>query len=171
MKPKRKHINIEKLKSKGTGFVVPKGYFDTIESEVFTKLSDDIPKNYFDTLEDTVFARLNNEVKPDVKVLSFKQKFVRRYAPMFAAASVVLFIVLNFYNTSNKLSFESLDTENISTWLEYTTYDTSSSYVLGALLDSEDIDKLAIINENDINDLQLLDYLDKTNIEDIILNN
>jgi hypothetical protein len=171
MKSARKHINLEKLKSKGSGFIVPEDYFDSIETKVLAKLSNDVPKNYFDTLEDAVFARLNKNIKQDVKILSLKQKIVIRYAPILAAASVVFFIILNFYNTSNNLSFDSLDTENISTWLEYTTYDSSNSYVLGALLDTEDINILASINENDINDSQLLDYLDKTNIEDLILNN
>jgi len=171
MKPKKKHIIREMLKAKGSGFKVPKSYFDSVETMVFAKLSDDIPQNYFNTLEERVFDKINKEASVDVKVLSLKQKIIKRYVPILAAASVVLFIGLNFYNTSNTLSFDSLDTVNISTWLEDTNYNASDSYVLGELLDTDDISNLTASNETSLDDTQLLDYLNKTDIEDLIINN
>jgi len=171
MKPNKKHIDLNLLKAKGTGFTVPKGYFVSLESKVLSKVSPDIPTDYFDNLEDKVFKRIEKEVKYPVKVISLRQKIIRRYAPLLAAASVVLFIGLNFYNNSNTLSFDSLDSAAINNWLEDANYNTSDSYVLGELLDADDISSLTASNTSTLNDAQLLDYLDNTDIDNLILNN
>jgi hypothetical protein len=171
MKPNKKHIDLNLLKSKGTGFTIPKGYFVSLESKVLSKVSLDIPTDYFDNLENKVFKRIEKEVKYPVKVISLRQKIIRRYAPLLAAASVVLFIGLNFYNNSNTLSFDSLDSTAINNWLEDANYNTSDSYVLGELLDADDISSLTASNTSTLNDVQLLDYLDNTDIDNLILNN
>ncbi|MFK5889356.1 MAG: hypothetical protein QM486_01340 [Flavobacteriaceae bacterium] len=171
MKHNKKYIDLNLIKAKGTGFCVPDGYFDSLESKVLSKVSHDIPTDYFDRLEDKVFKRIEEEVKHPVKVISLRQKIIRRYAPLLAAASVVLFIGLNFYNNSNTISFDSLDTTTVSSWLEDINYDASDSYVLGELLDADDISSLTASNESTLDDAQLLDYLDNTNIDNLILNN
>jgi len=171
MKPNKKHIDLNLLKAKGTGFTVPKGYFDNFEARVLSKLSDDIPASYFDSLEDKVFNRLKEETIPEVKIITLRQKIIKRYVPMLAAASIVLFIGLNFYNNSQTVSFDSLDTATVSSWLQYTNYDADDSYVLGELLDADDINSLTASNESSLDDAQLLDYLNTTDLENIIINN
>ena len=170
MKPNKKHIDLNLLKTKGTGFTVPEDYFNSIEAKVLSKVSNDIPTDYFDSLEDRVFKRIEKEV-PKVKIVTLRQRIIRRYVPMLAAASVVLFIGLNFYNNSNAISFDSLDTTTISSWLEDSDYDTSDSYVLGELLSADDINSLTVLNESTLDDAQLLDYLSNTDIDNLILNN
>ncbi len=171
MKHNKKHINLNLLKAKGTGFTVPNGYFGSFEAKVLNKLSSDIPSDYFNSLEDKVFNRIKKEVIPQVKVINLKQRIIKRYVPILAAASVVLFIGLNFYNNTNTISFDSLDTTTISSWLEDSDYDTSASYVLGELLSADDINSLTVLNESTLNEAQLLDYLDNTDIDNLILNN
>lgn len=171
MKPNKKHINLEVLKNIGTGFSVPKDYFKDFEAKVLSKVSTDIPVNYFDNLEDKVFNRIQKEVVSKVKTLSLKQRIIKRYVPILAAASVVLFIGLNFYNNHNTLSFDTLDTTSVSIWLEDSNYNASDSYVLGELLDTNDISNLTALNESSLDDTQLLDYLNNTDIENLNINN
>lgn len=171
MKSDKKHINLETLKNLGTGFTVPKNYFEEFEVKVLSKVSSDIPKGYFENFEDKIFNRLKQDNIPQVKVITLRQKIVKRYVPILAAASVVLFIGLNFYNNSNTISFDSLDTTNISTWLEGSNYNASDSYVLGELLDTDDISNLTALNESILDDIQLIDYLDNTDIGNLNINN
>jgi len=171
MKPHKKHIDLNLLKAKGSGFIVPDGYFNNFEAKVLRKISNDIPSDYFDNLEDEVFNRLKEDTILEVKVITLKQRIIKRYAPLLAAASVVLYIGLNFYNNSNTLSFDKLDSKNISAWLEDSNYNASDSYVLGALLDTDDISTLTALNESSLDDTQLLDYLNNTDIESLNINN
>lgn len=172
MKPNKKHIDLNLLKAKGTGFKVPNDYFDSFESKVLSKVSSDIPQGYFDSFENKVFKRLKDEeTTPQVKVISLKQRIIKRYIPMLAAASIVLFIGLNFYNNNHTVSFDSLDTASVSSWLQNTNYDADDSYVLGELLDADDISSLTASNESTIKDSQIIDYLNNSDLENIIINN
>ena len=63
-----KHTILDILKKQGSGFKTPKGYFETVENDVFSKLSIksfpekagySIPKNYFDTVERKVFTKMD----------------------------------------------------------------------------------------------------------------
>jgi len=171
MKPNKKNIDLNLLKAKGTGFKVPNDYFDSFESKVLSKVSSDIPQGYFDSFENKVFKRLKEEATPLVKVISLKQRIIKRYVPMLAAASIVLFIGLNFYNNSQTVSFDSIDTASVSSWLQNTNYDADDSYVLGELLDADDISSLTASNESTIKDSQIIDYLNYSDLENIIINN
>ncbi|MCF6212403.1 MAG: hypothetical protein L3J45_00090 [Flavobacteriaceae bacterium] len=170
MKKTNKHIDIEALDYKNAGFSIPKDYFENIEDTVLAKINSDIPAGYFDSIEDKVFAKLESREKLNktVKVISFKSKVIKRFVPLLAAASLVLFIGLSFFNKSEKLTFESLETSSISSWFESET-GVVDTYALGELLNNDDISSLT--NTNTIEDSQLLDYLDNINLEDYILNN
>lgn len=167
MKNAKKHIDIEALNYKGAGFSTPKNYFEGIETKVFAKINSDIPDNYFDSIEDKVFAKLASE-KQTVKVISFKSRIVKRFIPILAAASLVLFIGLNFLNKSETTTFDSLEISDISTWLD-SENNITHTYALGALLDTDDITTLS--NTSTLEDIQLLNYLDNINLEDLNLNN
>lgn len=61
-----------KLKKFGTGFIVPKSYFENLEDQVNSQIfiqnikskdSFDIPKGYFKDFENSVFEKINSEKK------------------------------------------------------------------------------------------------------------
>lgn len=170
MKPSDKHIDLEALNYKNAGFSVPQGYFESIEPKVIAKLNSDIPVGYFDNLEDTIFAKLAKEKvsKTPVKVISLKSRFIKRFISLAAAASIALFIGINLFNKQETLTFDSLELSSISIWLEGET-SIADSYVLGELLDDDDLTYLS--NFDEIDDTDLLEYLNQTNIENLILNN
>ena len=168
MKASDKHIDLEALNYKNAGFSVPQGYFDSIEYKVSSKLSNDIPTDYFENLEGRVFDRLEKEktIQKTVKVFSLRSKFVKQLISIAAAASVILFIGLNLFNKQNALSFDTIDVNSISVWLNNNSSITNS-YVLGEFLDNDDI--LYLSNIGSIEDTKLIEYLDQTDLEDIIL--
>lgn len=69
---------LSELKQFGSGFSIPKGYFETVENSVFSKISSEkltnenpfnLPKDYFDTIEDKVFEKIKKEEqKPSFSV-------------------------------------------------------------------------------------------------------
>ena len=170
MKPINKHIDLESLNYKNTGFSIPQNYFESIEPKVIAKLNNDVPVDYFDNLEDKVFAKLviENHIKKPVKVISLRTRIVKRFIPLAAAASIVLFISISLFSKQETLTFDNLEISSISTWLESET-GIADSYVLGELLEEDDLTYLS--NYDEIDDTDLLEYLDQTNTENLILNN
>lgn len=74
MKTKKLHKiapTLSSISNKGTGFQIPKNYFESIEDSVLGAISEKklpisnnienfkIPENYFETVEDDVFKKLN----------------------------------------------------------------------------------------------------------------
>ena len=70
------------------------------------------------------------------------------------------------FNKQNTLSFDTIDVNSISAWLNNNSSITNS-YVLGEFLDNNDI--LYLSNVGNIEDTQLIEYLDQTDLDDIIL--
>ena len=63
-----KNTILDILKNKGSGFKTPKGYFENLENDVFSKISTkgfpekvgySIPENYFETIENNVFTKID----------------------------------------------------------------------------------------------------------------
>ncbi len=142
MKPIKKHIKLTDLNLKNAGFTVPDGYFESIESRVFLKLTNDIPINYFKNVESKILTKLNIENSPHVKVIKLKTIFLKRLLPFAVAASVILFIGLNFINKSAIISFDSLNITNINSYLALEP-DYTNGYNLGEFLNDDDFTTLS----------------------------
>ncbi len=107
---------------KKAGFSTPKNYFNEVEENLATSIfTNSLPKesafttptNYFDTLDDALLSKLNTK---EVKVITLRKR-VLQYIPIAAAASVLLFIGINYFN-SQKITFEDITIADIESWYE-----------------------------------------------------
>lgn len=109
-----------------TGFSVPAGFFDKVENSLTRKLKEkalpknnsfEVPKSYFDELENTILAKVALP-KKEAKIISLKEKILK-LVPMAAAASIVLFIGLNFFIFQNtkELTFDKLADAEVENWI------------------------------------------------------
>ena len=148
-----------------SGFTTPKNYFDDVEDSFFTKVSESkLPKqtgfevstSYFDNLEETILDKLNP--KKEVKVISFKDR-VLKFIPIAAAASVVIFISINFFfkNTST-VTLDDISTTEIESWYE-NGYGEINNNDLVLSFDDEDFDDDELLISS-INDADIENYLD-----------
>ena len=167
-----KNNNLHNIKS--TGFKAPDDYFDSFDEAFFNKLKEnnsfedikttgfDIPNDYFETLEETVLKRV--ETKKETKVISlFSWKKVIYTSAI--AASLILMINA-FFNTSEILTFDTLETASIESYLEDEGY---TSYELAFLLNENELNSEYFTNTN-ISESLLEDYLlDNTTIEDLLI--
>jgi hypothetical protein len=152
--------------TKQTGFKVPEGYFDNLEDTVFNKLDAksnlehnkntgfNVPKDYFSTVEENVFKKLKTEDK-DVKVVSLISRRNLFYMSGVAAAVVLM---LSIFSGNNELTFDSLETELVETYISTNNMNSS--------------DLATLWNEADLSDIAFNDYefLDET-VEDYIFEN
>ncbi|WP_028873375.1 hypothetical protein [Psychroserpens burtonensis] len=156
---------------KTSGFKVPKDYFSQVEEQILSEVQlkstvdvsgFDVPDSYFESLENKIFLKLEEE--QDVKVIPlFSWKKVM-YVSAIAACLVLMFNV--FYNASETITFDSLETASIENYLEQEDY---TSYELASLLTEDELN-INNFTDTEISEESLEDYLfDQSNIEDLIL--
>ena len=164
---------LEDTLDKKTPFRTPKNYFSTIEDRVLESLKSEekenvyaTPKGYFDSVEDKVFERLQTETK----VIDFKTRFIKKFLPIVAAASLLLFITLQLLNntTEQKDLFASLETSEIENWIENGDFEMNS-YQIAAVYEDTNIEDIEL--EQEYNDDHLMEYLDDIDLESLILTN
>ena len=175
----KKHI-INGLTSKQegkSGFTTPKDYFENVENDFFTKLSENslpnqtgfnTPESYFENLEDTILAKVELP-KKEVKVISLKNRLLK-VIPIAAAASVVIFISINFFfKASNTITLDDFSTTEIETWYE-DGYGEINNDDLVLSFDDEDFndDELLISSINDADIENYLDNIDPSTLENEI---
>ena len=154
---------IKSITQNKTGFSTPENYFDTVENTVFSKIKEQsfskenaftTPKDYFDNFENSLFDKINFP-KKEVKVISLKSRLLK-IIPAAAAASVLLFIGLNYFSFSSTPSFESISSEELETWLDDSYVDNAETL---EFLD-EDFDNSNLLEEDtSIEDEDILEYL------------
>jgi hypothetical protein len=154
-----------------SGFKVPKDYFSQVEEQILSEVhlknkvevsGFDIPDSYFETLENNIVQKLNDA--QDVKVISLISWKKVIYPTAIAASLLLMFNV--FYNTSETITFDSLETASIENYLEQEDY---TSYELSSLLTEEELNTNNFI-DTEISEASLEDYLlDQSDIEDLIL--
>ncbi len=158
---------------KKTPFRTPKNYFSTIEDRVLESLKSEekenvyaTPKGYFDSVEDKVFERLQTETK----VIDFKTRFIKKFLPIAAAASLLLFITLQLLNNTSEQKdlFASLETSEIENWIENGDFEMNS-YQIAAVYEDTNIEDIEL--EQEYNDDHLMEYLDDIDLESLILTN
>ena len=139
------------------GFSVPKDYFNTaenrfssflVEKELPEETGFSVPENYFQNVEKSILKKTG--FKKEAKVISLKSKFLK-YIPVSAAASVALFLSINYftYSDNSKINFDTLERIDIENWIVENSNELSDKDFV-AILHSE------ISNENDfaLTDLQ-----------------
>lgn len=160
---------LSELKSMKTGFEVPNGYFESLEDRVLSKIKseviNDIPEGYFDTIEDRVFEKIKNE---EPKVISLKSRFVKVAAPLAIAASILLLITLQLFNTNQKDVFANLETSEIKTWINNGDLDLET-FEITSVYNDADFENIELYDSYSDNDL--LEYLDDIDLESLILTN
>ena len=157
--------------SQNHGFTVPEGYFDRVEGNVLSKLeievpkfaSSDVPEGYFDTLEDRVFARIaEEENQKSSKVISLGARLKKVWAPMAVAASLVLLVTISGIFKSGPGVEGSVTVAEMEEVLN-----SFDSYELAEVFSDVDLAANQTINEED----ELLDYLNGTDVESMLLEN
>jgi len=157
---------------KKEGFQSPEGYFDSIDNKVLEKLRLEkekkvtgykIPEKYLETVEDNVLKTIRNEQK-EPKVIDFKSVLLKRLIPIAAAASLLLFIFIN-YNQTTDANLEKLASAEIEQWIDddLITFDT---YEITEVFDDVELESQPIFEDE-----ELIDYLNGTDIESLILEN
>lgn len=154
---------------KDSGFKVPDNYFDQVESEIYNqiRLREKVatsgfktPEGYFENFEDDLLSQLAKD--ETIKMFSYT-KVISAIA--IAACLVLMFNV--FFNTSEELSFDSLETASIENYLEDEDF---STYELASFLNVAELQKSDFINTS-IPEEQLKNYLlEHSDIEDLMLN-
>ena len=156
---------------KKAGFTVPPTYLEEVENNVLKKLSEEkiqketgqkIPEAYFESIEDRVFAKLKDE-KPEVKVISFRSVLLKRVIPFAAAASLLLFFILN--GNRDTISLDNVASTEIEQWIENDLI-TLDAYEIAEVYSDIELD-----NQDYFGDEEIIDYLDDMNLESIILEN
>jgi len=162
--------NFQNINNRET-FITPQDYFDTLEAIVLAKLKASaiqntnktiIPKNYFDTIEDSVL----NKIKTKPKVISLKNKFIKFTVPIGIAASLLLVFVLN--NKATTVTFESLASSEIETWIDNGNIDIDALSIASIY---PEIELTNEIYSDSLSDDEVLEYLDDEDLEGIIYEN
>jgi len=151
-----------------TGFSTPKDYFENFENKINPKVLNvtstgfKIPKYYFETVDNKIFNKLY--VNKHSKVFSILKKPLFRAVSYAVAASFVLFLGLKmFYFTEVNSDFDSVSVAQIDTWIDEDLVSFSNYDIADNFTDAE------FSMETNITDEELLDYLEQTDIENLIL--
>ncbi len=145
---------------KKTGFSLPENYFEEMEEAFFSSETTVViskenifktPANYFDTVEENILTKLKVAPK-EVKVISLYKK-VLDFIPIAAAASVLLFIGLNYLTYSSKDSFNTITQADIASWYE-NGYGNTDINELAIILEPSDFEDniLPLINDENLED-------------------
>lgn len=149
---------IKKYASKQSAFSTPKDYFGSVEDTFSMKLREEklpnnsgfkVPNLYFENLEDTILDRV--QAPKTTKVISLRKKAFR-LIPIAAAASVMLFIGLNFFNFEKEVT-----SEEIAVWFENDIYRISSDDISTVF---EDIDLTDEETDSSIDINEIENYLE-----------
>lgn len=180
------------LKEKGTGFSVPKGYFDDIENTIVSKIvteklpakdgfttpqdyftsvedsvfekvtNESVPKRYFETLEDRVFEKIQKEKQP--KIISLNSRIRKFWLPLTIAASLLVIVMLQ-YNTSTKTLTPKIASTEVDALIEDDYIDLNSYEI------AEVFNDVSLTENETEEELDALDYINGTEIESLILEN
>jgi len=108
-------------------FKVHTTYFNEVEDKVFDKLSSSnkiknnlkVPENYFENLEQQVLNKLKSKsLEQQTKVISLRSSIIKISATVAVAASLALLFILNPFNKTEHITFDSLAISDIESWIE-----------------------------------------------------
>ncbi|HHB52638.1 MAG TPA: hypothetical protein ENK75_06320 [Saprospiraceae bacterium] len=167
MNKKNKHIDtfLTQKFGKDTGFTVPKNYFNTVEDTFFNHLLEEklpetegfsVPENYFNTLENKILNKINQR---ETKVITLKSKIIS-WLPVTAAASILLFIAINYFSTQNRLQFNTISSDDVASWLD-NDYESIAPNDITFMMDTSDFNENIYAN-NTLKDTKIEEYINTT---------
>ena len=153
---------------KNTGFTTPENYFSEVEEKISSFIFEEqlpektgfcVPEKYFKNLDTLILEKINKSTKKESKTITLKNRFLK-FIPVAAAASVALFLGINYFNSSSEfLNFDTIGQSDIEYWLDVNEIEfTTDEYV--EILTSD------IMIEEDL----VFTDLKKEAIEDYIIN-
>ncbi|MFL0099818.1 hypothetical protein [Tenacibaculum maritimum] len=152
-----------------SGFSVENEYFNSIEDSFYCKiLEENLPKShgfktppqYFDFIEDNILSKTKK-----FPAQTFFQK-VRQLIPTIAAASVLLFIALNYFTFGSKaITFDEITAIDIENWYE-NGYGTVDSDEIATTLEQSDFNDDNFLNSTKDHDIET--YLENINTTTLI---
>lgn len=165
-------MNTNKLHNiKETGFKVPKDYFGSLEATILTdlKLKEQapesgykVPDNYFDSLE----QKITNAIVPEKEVKVIKLFTWRKAAYMSAVAASLILMFNIFFNNTNNVTIENIETANIENYILNEDLETSE---IASLFTDEDLSYVQLINDGYSSETLENYIFDNLEIEDIII--
>lgn len=163
-------ISLEEFPKK-EGFELPADYFENVENTVFDRITTEanskkpslnVPTGYFDTIEDRVFEKIQKETIQQPKVISLKSRMIKIIAPISIAASLLLVFLLN-YDKGTSFAFENVAASDIEQWIEDDLISLDSDQI------AEVYNDVTLEDEFSSDDLEVLDYINGTDIESVLL--
>lgn len=157
---------------KQTGFKTPDTYFDSFDDILLNQLKLDThlknktasgfkaPKGYFENFDESILKQLHEET-PKIITLSLWKKVA-----FVSGIAASLAILLTVFNTKDDVTFESLETASIET---YIYEENMNTYDIASFLNEDD---LVIENfvTTPITDESIESYLlDNTTIENLMI--
>ncbi|WP_428740589.1 hypothetical protein [Tenacibaculum sp.] len=147
---------------KKTGFSAPEGYFDNVQESIYSSLFvDSLPKekpfstpdDYFTSVEKNILSKIEQKENTKVKVIPLRNRLFQ-YIPAAAAASVLLFIGINYFS-SQKISFDDITIADVESWYD-NGYGNTNTDELATVINPADIEEDIL---STISDENLEDYL------------
>jgi len=145
------------------GFNTPKNYFEDFEDRLFSKISEEslpkesgfaVPEGYFDQLDSAILKNIEPLVK-ETKVIPLFSKRTLAYAITIAACAVLVFSLVNTNNTINNI--DTLEISSIESYIEDGNL-SLDSYDIASLFVDEDFNNITSESEYISEDI-LEDYL------------
>ncbi len=154
-----------------TGYRSPKNYFSEVENKIIDKSKDlniikstgfKIPENYFNEFDNSISKKIINKNTKIIDLYNYKYFKIISFS---IAASLLLFFGLNnsLFN-KNKYNIETVQVTEIENWMDEDLISFNSYDIAETFSDVE------LVIENDYSD-EILEYLDYTDIENLILEN
>jgi hypothetical protein len=153
------------------GYKIPASYFSQLEEKIINRSKDiypskstgfKIPKNYLNEFDNIFYKRKLRKTSKIFDIASYKNIKVVSFS---VAASLLLFFGLNnFVFDKNEYDIETIEVAQIENWLDEDLISFNSYDIAETFSDVE------LVIENDYSD-EILDLLDYTDIENIIIEN
>jgi len=160
-------------KIKNSGFKTPKGYFEGFTDDLLDKMSKEtsslpnedgfaVPEGYFDNLNKKVLDKVTEK---ESKVIRLKP--YRKYFYVAASVAAILIMVISIQQRGkSSFTFDDLARTDIENYLEENELGLST-YELAEVLLTEELEVNDILNNNsELDDENIIDYLED-NIDDI----
>jgi hypothetical protein len=164
--------NFKHKASKNSGFTIPKGYFDSFNEELDTKIRANsfpespgfkAPGGYFDTFE----VKIEKQKPKGKRIEFFFSKF--KYA---AAAAIVVGFLSTFYllipsNGSYDKLYNSISQQEIDSWFDQNEIEISSIDMVAVY--SDDLSEATDLLESNFNEQNITTYLQESSETEIVI--
>jgi hypothetical protein len=158
-------------KYKKQDFKVPEGYFDSFTDKMKQKLSEEdmhlpakdnfkVPENYFENLNEKIVQKIDGKGTKVIKLRPY-----RKFYYVAASVAAILLVVFGLQlSQEDEFTFGDLANSDLETYLENNDLGLSS-YEIAEVIPVEELEINDIL-ENQINDENIMEYLDDT-VDDV----